>query len=199
MGERVIAGAITPCGQCRACLSGQASPCGHGGEGPGHWMLALRQYDSRLSSRLCDRPGCASEPGDGALRTGGRGRPDVHGHHVDGLLRSRAGTCAHRRLPLRLSFKARSDCARRRARAYPELRSSSPSTVFPGASKWPSAWAPTWSSIAPGGRRGARQATFGRGRGRGVAIEASRRPSSRRCGSSGPAERCPASAYTQVT
>jgi alcohol dehydrogenase len=31
-GERVIAGAITPCGQCRACLSGDASQCGHGGE-----------------------------------------------------------------------------------------------------------------------------------------------------------------------
>ena len=33
VGERVIAGAITPCGQCRACLSGNASQCGHGGEG----------------------------------------------------------------------------------------------------------------------------------------------------------------------
>lgn len=28
-GDRVIAGAITPCGQCRACLSGQHSQCGH--------------------------------------------------------------------------------------------------------------------------------------------------------------------------
>src|SRR4051794_27479069 len=32
-GDRVIAGAITPCGQCRACLSGDASQCGHGGDG----------------------------------------------------------------------------------------------------------------------------------------------------------------------
>jgi threonine dehydrogenase-like Zn-dependent dehydrogenase len=31
-GERVIAGAITPCGQCRACLTGDASQCGHGGD-----------------------------------------------------------------------------------------------------------------------------------------------------------------------
>ena len=30
VGDRVIAGAITPCGQCRACLSGQSSQCGHG-------------------------------------------------------------------------------------------------------------------------------------------------------------------------
>jgi len=29
-GDRVLVGAITPCGQCRACLSGQASQCGHG-------------------------------------------------------------------------------------------------------------------------------------------------------------------------
>lgn len=32
-GERVIVGAITPCGQCRACLSGSASQCDHGGSG----------------------------------------------------------------------------------------------------------------------------------------------------------------------
>src|SRR5512140_625223 len=30
MGERVLVGAITPCGQCRACLSAQCSQCGHG-------------------------------------------------------------------------------------------------------------------------------------------------------------------------
>jgi threonine dehydrogenase-like Zn-dependent dehydrogenase len=29
-GDRVLVGAITPCGQCRACLSGQQSQCGHG-------------------------------------------------------------------------------------------------------------------------------------------------------------------------
>ena len=30
VGDRVLVGAITPCGQCRACLSGQLSQCGHG-------------------------------------------------------------------------------------------------------------------------------------------------------------------------
>ncbi|HTL61589.1 MAG TPA: alcohol dehydrogenase catalytic domain-containing protein [Nitrospira sp.] len=30
IGDRVLIGAITPCGQCRACLSGQLSQCGHG-------------------------------------------------------------------------------------------------------------------------------------------------------------------------
>jgi threonine dehydrogenase-like Zn-dependent dehydrogenase len=33
VGERVIVGAITPCGQCRACLAGSPSQCGHGGPG----------------------------------------------------------------------------------------------------------------------------------------------------------------------
>jgi threonine dehydrogenase-like Zn-dependent dehydrogenase len=30
IGDRVLVGAITPCGQCRACLSGLLSQCGHG-------------------------------------------------------------------------------------------------------------------------------------------------------------------------
>src|SRR5688572_11862051 len=32
IGDRVLVGAITPCGQCRACLSGNLSQCGHGGD-----------------------------------------------------------------------------------------------------------------------------------------------------------------------
>lgn len=30
LGDRVLVGAITPCGQCNACLSGHLSQCGHG-------------------------------------------------------------------------------------------------------------------------------------------------------------------------
>ena len=30
IGDRVLVGAITSCGQCRACLSGHLSQCGHG-------------------------------------------------------------------------------------------------------------------------------------------------------------------------
>jgi threonine dehydrogenase-like Zn-dependent dehydrogenase len=32
-GDRVLVGAITPCGVCRACLSGCSSQCSHGGDG----------------------------------------------------------------------------------------------------------------------------------------------------------------------
>ncbi|WP_163993177.1 zinc-binding dehydrogenase [Pyxidicoccus caerfyrddinensis] len=40
-GQRVLVGAITPCGQCRACLSGHLSQCGHGAdyEALGGWRL----------------------------------------------------------------------------------------------------------------------------------------------------------------
>jgi threonine dehydrogenase-like Zn-dependent dehydrogenase len=41
LGDRVLVGAITPCGQCRACLSGDRSQCGHGEgyEALGGWRL----------------------------------------------------------------------------------------------------------------------------------------------------------------
>ena len=42
VGQRVVVGAITPCGQCRACLSGSPSQCGHGGpsyEAIGGWRF----------------------------------------------------------------------------------------------------------------------------------------------------------------
>src|SRR5215467_315187 len=41
IGERVLVGAITPCGQCSACLTGHASQCGHGGtyEPIGGWKF----------------------------------------------------------------------------------------------------------------------------------------------------------------
>jgi alcohol dehydrogenase len=41
IGERVLVGAITPCGQCRACLSGQWAQCGHdhGYEALGGWRF----------------------------------------------------------------------------------------------------------------------------------------------------------------
>src|ERR1700738_24709 len=41
VGDRVLVGAITPCGQCLSCLSGQSSQCGHGGtfEAVGGWRF----------------------------------------------------------------------------------------------------------------------------------------------------------------
>jgi alcohol dehydrogenase len=41
VGDRVLVGAITPCGECRACLSGVPAQCGHGEgmEAIGGWRL----------------------------------------------------------------------------------------------------------------------------------------------------------------
>jgi len=41
VGDRVVVGAITPCGQCEACLSGHLSQCGHGSghQAIGGWRL----------------------------------------------------------------------------------------------------------------------------------------------------------------
>jgi threonine dehydrogenase-like Zn-dependent dehydrogenase len=41
VGDRVLVGAITPCGQCRGCLSGHLSQCGHGEgyEAIGGWRI----------------------------------------------------------------------------------------------------------------------------------------------------------------
>ena len=41
IGQRVLVGAITPCGQCQACLSGKLSQCGHGAgyEAIGGWRF----------------------------------------------------------------------------------------------------------------------------------------------------------------
>lgn len=46
VGDRVLIGAITPCGQCRACLSGQHSQCGHGG---GHTALGGWQLGNTIN------------------------------------------------------------------------------------------------------------------------------------------------------
>jgi threonine dehydrogenase-like Zn-dependent dehydrogenase len=41
IGDRVLVGAITPCGQCRACLSAHSAQCGHGNdyEALGGWRF----------------------------------------------------------------------------------------------------------------------------------------------------------------
>jgi alcohol dehydrogenase len=41
VGDRVLVGAITPCGQCHGCLSGHLSQCGHGSgyEALGGWRM----------------------------------------------------------------------------------------------------------------------------------------------------------------
>jgi threonine dehydrogenase-like Zn-dependent dehydrogenase len=52
-GDRVIVGAITPCGQCRACLSGNLSQCSHG-EGGGYQAIGGWRFGNTID-------GCQAE------------------------------------------------------------------------------------------------------------------------------------------
>jgi threonine dehydrogenase-like Zn-dependent dehydrogenase len=54
VGDRVLVGAITPCGQCRACLSGNLSQCGHGDgyEALGGWRFGNTIHGSQAEYLL---------------------------------------------------------------------------------------------------------------------------------------------------
>jgi threonine dehydrogenase-like Zn-dependent dehydrogenase len=54
IGDRVIVGAITPCGQCRACLSGDLSQCGHGSGHAGHHAIGGWRFGNTID-------GCQAE------------------------------------------------------------------------------------------------------------------------------------------
>jgi threonine dehydrogenase-like Zn-dependent dehydrogenase len=49
LGDRVLVGAITPCGQCRACLAGHAAQCGHGEgyEAIGGWRMGNTMHGTQ--------------------------------------------------------------------------------------------------------------------------------------------------------
>ncbi len=56
VGDRVLVGAITPCGQCRACLSGQSSQCGHsaceGQRAVGGWRFGNTMHGAQAEYLL---------------------------------------------------------------------------------------------------------------------------------------------------
>lgn len=56
IGDRVLVGAITPCGQCRACLSGQSSQCGHsaceGHRAVGGWRFGNTMHGAQAEYLL---------------------------------------------------------------------------------------------------------------------------------------------------
>jgi len=54
VGDRVLVGAITPCGQCHACLSGHQSQCGHGDdcEALGGWRFGNTQNGAQAEYLL---------------------------------------------------------------------------------------------------------------------------------------------------
>lgn len=54
VGDRVIVGAITPCGQCRACLSGHLSQCGRGEgyQAVGGWRFGNTRHGAQAEYLL---------------------------------------------------------------------------------------------------------------------------------------------------
>ena len=62
IGDRVLVGAITPCGQCRACLSGHgrsAVTCREGYEAIGGW-----RFGNTIQRRAGRIPACATRAGE---------------------------------------------------------------------------------------------------------------------------------------
>jgi threonine dehydrogenase-like Zn-dependent dehydrogenase len=58
IGDRVLVGAITPCGQCRACLSGHLSQCGYlsqsGGGGGGYAAIGGWKFGNTINGAQAD-------------------------------------------------------------------------------------------------------------------------------------------------
>jgi hypothetical protein len=116
VGDRVLVGAITPCGQCLACLSGKLSQCGHGGgwEALGGWRFgntidgAQAEY---LLVRRVRRGARRSPRRDHALP--GRQGADAPAHRDGAARPSRSAPAADASLPAR--SHRRRVCALRRA------------------------------------------------------------------------------------
>ena len=84
VGDRVLVGAITPCGSCFYCQSHSESQCaGHGGEWEmiGGWRL--RQLDRRRAGGLLPRAVRPGQPGEDPRRHDRRAVPDARRHRVD--------------------------------------------------------------------------------------------------------------------
>ena len=97
VGDRVLVGAITPCGQCLACLSGHPSQCGHGEgyEAVGGWRFGNTINGAQAEYLLVPyaQANLAKIPDDLTRRAGrAAGR-----HRVHRILRGRIGRHPHRR------------------------------------------------------------------------------------------------------
>ena len=115
VGQRVIAGAITPCGQCFFCLNGASSQCGGA---VGGWRL--RPHDQRRVGRVPAGARRAREPRADSAGPDRRGRAAVSGRLLD-----RAGGRRERRHPRRRHgrrVRAGADRALRHARREADRR-----------------------------------------------------------------------------
>ncbi len=102
IGQRVLVGAITPCGQCRACLSGNLSQCGHGEgfEALGGWRFGNTIDGAQAEYLLVPSAQANLTPiPDGVTRRAGRA---PRRHRIDRFQWPRIGRREDRRLGRRL-------------------------------------------------------------------------------------------------
>ena len=137
--QRVIVGAITPCGQCFYCLNGAHSQCGGRAR-----RLALRQHHQRRVGRVPARAGRARQPRADSGRADRRRGAAVPRHLLDRAVGRRKRRHQGRRLRWRFSRRGRSGlCATLGAQAERRGADHRRSTPSPHGSRWPGASAPT--------------------------------------------------------
>ena len=97
VGERVLVGAITPCGQCRACLSASSAQCGHG---EGYEALGGWRFGNTIDGAQAEylrvpnaQANLAKIPDERHRRAGRAARR----HRLDRLQRRRVGRRPDRR------------------------------------------------------------------------------------------------------
>ena len=111
IGDRVLVGAITPCGQCRACLSGNLSQCGHGGgyEALGGWRFGNTIDGAQAEYLLVPSAQANLTPiPDDVTRRAGR---PARRHRLDRLQRRRVRAACGSATRSSSSPRARSACA----------------------------------------------------------------------------------------
>src|SRR5438094_4678019 len=94
IGDRVLVGAITPCGQCRACLSAQWAQCGHGEgvEAIGGW-----RFGNTINGAQAEYLLVPNSQANLAKITDGRTSGVARGHCFDWIQRRGIGEYSHRR------------------------------------------------------------------------------------------------------
>ena len=200
VGDRVLVGAITPCGQCRACLSGQLSQCGHGDgyEAIGGWRFGNTINGAQAEYLLVPyaQANLAKIPDDltdeqvvllADIASTGFGGAESGGVRIgDAVVVFAQG-------PIGL-------CATAGAKLMGASLWSSASTATRSGWRWPGGWAPTSCSTSP------RSTSSPRSSGSPAAAptwrsrrSARSRRSRARCAACDPAARCRASASTPAS
>ena len=97
IGDRVLVGAITPCGQCRACLSAQWAQCGHGEgvEAIGGWRFGNTINGAQAEYLLV--PNAQANLAKIPDELTDEQVVLTRGHRVDGIQRRGIGEHSHRR------------------------------------------------------------------------------------------------------